>query len=74
MPTSLTTLVAVGAYGRDYHSRNAALLLQEWTEGKDFKICNGPYFSIRDVPRLLQEGYVQSVPPADVLEFIGNCG
>lgn len=29
-------------------------LLAYWNSGKDFKILNGPYTSIRDKPNLLQ--------------------
>lgn len=38
-------IVAHGAYGRDTTEN-------DWTEGKDFKIVGGPYFSIRDIAAL----------------------
>jgi len=34
------------AYGRSYATAEAAI--SAWQEGKDFKIVNGPYCSIRD--------------------------
>ena len=40
-------LTLMGAYGRTYTTRAKALA--DWYEGKDFKICNGPYCSIRDI-------------------------
>lgn len=32
--------------------QNASELLQDWQQGKDFKIKNGPYCSIRDLEHL----------------------
>lgn len=39
------------AYGRLYGDEEA--VRAAWNEGKDFKIINGPYLSIRDVDKLL---------------------
>jgi hypothetical protein len=43
-------LHAQGAYGRiaDIH---------DWINGKDFRVWNGPYFSIRDIDKLIEDGY-----------------
>ena len=41
----MITLTA--AYGRKYSTEKEALLA--WIGGKDFKIVNGPYCSIRDI-------------------------
>ena len=38
------------AYGRNYDTEKEALLA--WIGGKDFKIVNGPYCSIRDIESL----------------------
>lgn len=38
------------AYGRQYKTSEQAKA--DWTNGKDFKIVNGPYLSIRDVKYL----------------------
>ena len=35
------------AYGRQYKSH--AQCLKDWNAGKDFKLVNGPYCSIRDL-------------------------
>ena len=35
------------AYGRSYATAEAAI--SAWKKGKDFKIINGPYCSIRDI-------------------------
>lgn len=40
----------VPAYGRKYHG--SIDMLQDWVSGKDFKIQNGPYTSIRDLAKL----------------------
>ena len=42
-------IVAHGAYGRDTTEK-------DWAEGKDFKIVGGPYFSIRDVQTMKDQG------------------
>lgn len=47
-------LTLVGAYGRTYKSKAAALA--DWKDGKDFRIVHGPYCSIRDVERLKSQG------------------
>lgn len=48
-------LELIGAYGRETS-------MQDWQDGKDFKIIGGPYCSIRDVPGMIEEGF-------GVLEF-----
>jgi len=40
-------MVIKPAYGRNYPTKEACLL--DWNAGKDFKILNGPYCSIRDI-------------------------
>lgn len=41
-------LVLIPAYGRQYQTKELAL--KDWYTGKDFKVVNGPYCSIRDLP------------------------
>lgn len=43
-------LVVMPAYGRSYKSREE--VTEAWKSGKDFKIVNGPYCSIRDIAKL----------------------
>lgn len=43
-----------GAYGRHYAT--ITKLLEDWNAGKDFKIWNGPYCSIRDLKTMKSEG------------------
>ena len=38
------------AYGRVYRHKDA--ILSDWFDGKDFKIYQGPYCSVRDVLRM----------------------
>lgn len=40
-------LIIGPAYGRSYASVEA--LSKDWHAGKDFKVVNGPYCSIRDI-------------------------
>jgi hypothetical protein len=40
-------LMIMPAYGRQYKTSEQAKT--DWNAGKDFKIVNGPYLSIRDV-------------------------
>jgi hypothetical protein len=40
-------LMIMPAYGRQYKTSEEAKA--DWNAGKDFKIVNGPYLSIRDV-------------------------
>lgn len=44
-----SVISALGAYGR-----NATRA--DWDAGKDFKIASGPYFSIRDIPAMKEQG------------------
>lgn len=53
-------LLVEGAYGR-------AVSLKDWQAGKDFRIHAGPYFSIRDVDKLKEEGYTR-------IDFFGKDG
>ena len=41
-------LFVVPAYGRRYDDKS--ILLDAWINGSDFKILNGPYISIRELP------------------------
>ena len=43
-------LMIMPAYGRQYKTSEEAKA--DWNAGKDFKIINGPYLSIRDVKHL----------------------
>lgn len=43
-------LTLLGAYGRIYTTKETAL--SDWNKGKDFKILNGPYCSIRDIDHI----------------------
>lgn len=45
----------IPAYGKSYTT--SARFLADWQAGKDFRIVNGPYMSIRDSKRLLDQGY-----------------
>ena len=54
----------VPAYGRDYATEWGARCA--WFEGKDFKVVNGPYLSVRDAPHLRAQGY-----PCVVVHFDG---
>ncbi len=42
--------LAIGAYGRTANK-------EDWAAGKDFKMWNGPYFSVRDTAKLRDDGY-----------------
>ena len=52
----LKTLELVGAYGRNYTSLKG--FKEDWNDGKDFKIKNGPYLSNRDLEQLRDYGTV----------------
>ena len=58
-------LVAIGAYGRDAS-------LADWQAGKDFKIMDGPYFSIRDLEEIKGYGTQQIcfLNPRGFSEFV----
>jgi len=43
-------ITLIGAYGRTYSETSKAAI--DWQNGKDFKIVNGPYCSIRDLATL----------------------
>jgi hypothetical protein len=51
---------ARGAYGREAN-------LQDWEDGKDFRIVGGPYFSIRDMDEMRRQGI-------NVIDFLNNQG
>lgn len=53
-------LYARGAYGRKTS-------FADWQDGKDFRIVNGSYFSIRDIQALKDWGY-------DGIEFLDYDG
>lgn len=46
-------LVAVPAYGRIYDSESA--VQNAWNWGQDFRIVDGPYFSIRDLDKIKKD-------------------
>ena len=58
------TLTLIGAYGRTYTTKDA--ILADWRAGKDFKICSGPYCSIRDISYMLRMN--------DAIELMCNTG
>ena len=43
----LNALYLVGAYGRQYNTKE--LMIKDWLDGKDFRIKGGQYISIRDM-------------------------
>lgn len=51
-------LFIIPAYGRRYETEEA--LRKDWEDGKDFKILNGPYLSIRDQDQIEGEIYAVS--------------
>ena len=44
-------IILLPAYGRTYTSVES--LLKDWQDGKDFRIAQGPYTSVRDRQRLI---------------------
>jgi len=46
------TITLLGAYGRTYISKAKAL--DDWQNGKDFQVLDGPYCSIRDMDYLIR--------------------
>jgi len=48
----MMTLTLMGAYGRTYTTVNKAL--EDWQNGKDFQVLDGPYCSIRDMDYLIR--------------------
>ena len=50
IPSLHRTAYIISAYGRTYSTREN--LERDWLAGKDFKILNGPYLSIRDLEAL----------------------
>jgi len=51
------TLCITAAYGRRYATQ--AEFHEDWIGGKDFRMPNGLYFSIRDLSMLHTNGYTQ---------------
>lgn len=52
--TEESQMIIIPAYGRQYLSAKEAL--QDWFDGKYFKLYNGPYCSVRDI-ELLKEKF-----------------
>lgn len=48
----MMTITLLGAYGRTYISKAKAL--DDWQNGKDFQVLDGPYCSIRDMDYLIR--------------------
>lgn len=48
-------LILIPAYGRDYATTEACQA--DWISGKDFKILDGPYCSIRDASHIIAAGF-----------------
>jgi len=48
----MMTISLMGAYGRAYI--NKAKALNDWQNGKDFKVVDGAYCSIRDMDYLMR--------------------
>lgn len=46
-------ITLVPAYGRTYNTRKSAM--QDWADGKDFRIYCGPYTSVRDKALLIDQ-------------------
>ena len=46
-------MILIPAYGRSYNTIQDAL--QDWNDGKDFRISAGPYTSIRDLALLKKD-------------------
>lgn len=53
--TTVYGLILLPAYGRSYENQVACL--QDWEGGKDFKILDGPYCSVRDEGIMQQAGF-----------------
>ena len=53
MEIKIGDLVATPAYGRILSSEQMAKNAWEW--GQDFKIVDGPYFSVRDLERIKKD-------------------
>lgn len=49
-------LIVNPAYGRTYGSNEE--MRTDWENGKDFRCASGPYCSKRDLPKILNDGYV----------------
>lgn len=47
------SICVVPAYGRMYNKKET--MVNDWNEGKDFKILSGPYCSIRDLETMKKE-------------------
>lgn len=58
--TVVTGLELRGAYGRPTR-------MEDWRQGKDFQIVDGPYCSNRDLVEIKKEGF-------DILEFTNHDG
>ena len=43
----INNIYLVGAYGRIYTTKE--LMVKDWVDGKDFRLENGQYISIRDM-------------------------
>ena len=48
----MMVMTLLGAYGRTYIDKDKAL--NDWQNGKDFQVYNGPYCSIRDLDYLMR--------------------
>lgn len=46
----MNSIYLTGAYGRQYRREDE--ILADWNDGKDFKIYQGPYCSVRDTLRM----------------------
>lgn len=53
----------IGAYWRNYATKESAM--RDWYAGKDFKIIDGPYCSIRDLDTLAAYGLDVNIILAD---------
>lgn len=51
--------LAQAAYGRGYECQTDAM--SDWEAGKDFKLVNGPYFSIRDFADMKLQANIDKV-------------
>lgn len=55
LPAGHNCMYLTAAHGRQYEL--AESVRADWEDGKDFKIYQGPYCSIRDSNRMLQSGF-----------------
>lgn len=69
-------LVLIGAYGRNHEYGSIEEAEKDWNDGKDFKIIDGPYCSIRDLEMMKRMGHdvvlavIDKITKKSVYKFI----